>query len=94
MLIENKSIEGLATIPLYLAAVFTLNGIFNLEALWFVITYLTLLYVFAYLYRILVVNRIRNGSNAWLIISQWCLGQILIIISAWYLGSIAISSST
>ena len=48
MLIENKSIEGLATIPLYLAAVFTLNGIFNLEALWFVITYLTLLYVFAY----------------------------------------------
>jgi hypothetical protein len=94
MLIENKWIEGLLTIPLYLATAFLLNGILKLEALGYVITFLILLFVFAYLYRALVVNRIRNGSNAWLILGQWCLGQISIIISAWCLGSIAISSST
>jgi len=94
MLIESKWIEGLVTFPLYLATVFILNGIFKLEALWYVVTFLILLYVFAYLYRIAVVNRVRNGVSTWLILGQWLVGQFLIIISVWYFGSITISSIT
>lgn len=94
MVIENKWIEGLATTPLYFAAVLLLNGYLKLDALGFVIAYLILLLIFSNLYRNLVVNRIRNGSNTWLTLGQWCLGQILIIISAWYIGSIAITLST
>jgi hypothetical protein len=94
MLIEKRWVEGLATIPLYLATAFILNGFFKLEALGYVITILILLFVFGFLYRSFVVNRIRNGSNAWITLGQWCLGQILIIISAWYIGFIAISTST
>jgi hypothetical protein len=94
MLVEKKWVEGLATIPFYLATAFILNGFIKLEALVYVITFLILLFVFGFLYRSFVINRIRNGSNTWITLSQWCLGQTLIIISAWYIGSIAISTSS
>ncbi len=94
VLIEKSWVEALVTIPFYLAAIFILNGFIKLEAVGYVVTFLTFLFVLGYLYRKFVVNRIRNGSNAWLTLGQWCLGQILIIMSAWYIGFVAISTST
>jgi hypothetical protein len=94
MLIEKSWVEALATIPFYLAAIFIFNGIIKLETLGYVITFLTLLFVFGFLYRRFVVNPIRNGSNVWVTLGLWFLGQILIIISAWYIAFIGISTST
>jgi hypothetical protein len=94
MLIEKNWVEALATMPFYLAAIFTLNGFIKLEALGYVITILILLFVFGALYRLLVVRRVRNGTNSWWALVHWYLGQIIILSGAWYISVIAISAST